>query len=65
MAWLHKENPLSEEEFKEMFPKWPDGVDYSSGYDWAKFEYDGPPIDWPGLNQMELVKAEDWFVRNK
>ena len=48
--WLHKENPLSEEEFKEMFPKWPDGVDYSSGYDWAKFEYDGPPIDWPGLN---------------
>jgi len=48
--WLHKDNPLSEEEFKELFPKWPDGVDYSGGYEWAKFEYDGPPIDWPGLN---------------
>jgi hypothetical protein len=49
--WLHKDNPLSEDEFKEMFPKWPDGVDYSGEYyEWAKFEYDGPSIDWPGLN---------------
>ena len=44
-------NTLSGEEFSKKFPKWPDGVNNIAKTYNIKPTYDGPPIEFEGLNE--------------